>query len=79
MGKRKEIKMYYETDRCEKCKHCLEFEKWDYTDVRSQGLKVTKMPYHLCMMFFRTEGGPVIWMYGIDKSKGLCEMFTERE
>ena len=69
-------KIHY-AECCHNCKYKFDLEKWDYTKI-NEGVPKTKESGFICNMFNKTEGGPLIWMYGLDEYVSHCEMFIER-
>ena len=59
---------------CENCRMCYKLVKFDYS---KGGCEHTDMEGYVCMAFAYEE--EAVWMVGMDKSKGLCECYFEKE
>lgn len=66
-----------ENECCATCKYNVEIQKWDYTDVRNNGVVKTTLEGHGCMLFL--SEGKAIQKIGIDPDDGMCECYYPKE
>lgn len=62
---------------CATCKKCHALERWDYSDVRNNGVPKTRMEGFACTCFI--DEGIVIWQVGSDPETGMCECYDPKE
>ena len=63
------------SDCCSNCGFCYSMIKFDYS---GHGCEHTKMQGYICSAFV-VESHEMIWMYGINPDRGMCECFTPRK
>lgn len=62
---------------CEHCALCYEAHKTDYTKVGTGEEIDSVIDGYICMAFARERIATL--MVGLDPTKGMCEMWTERK
>ena len=62
---------------CWTCAHRKWIERWDYTDVRKQGVPKTAEEGFACLGL--VHEGIVIKMIGLNEDTEYCEMWEERK
>lgn len=61
---------------CATCKRCYTLEKWDYTDIRYNGVPKTKMEGLACTAL--SDDGIVIWQVGGGDIGSICECYEPK-
>ena len=64
------------TKSCKTCKNRLDLEKWDYSDIKDQGVPKTEYDGFACLAF--AHEGLVVHFVGVNEEVDMCECYSEK-
>ena len=67
----------HDKECCRTCRWSSELQRWDYSNVRENGVVKQKMDGFACTAFADSENRVVIQKIGSDIDFGFCEMYCE--